>query len=210
MSGRRRLVWFAALLAPLLVAAAVLGGGGGDDHLTPAPETRVRHAKRAPMAPRLQARASERIARAVLWREAEAARREDPHGEPGPTLRVLRLHRRTGAEAEPAARRFFTAFSLYEVGRFDEAVGRQLRASTTGAIADRLLSAPPRVPPGLSRPERAYLGQLEFVPGEPDASGRRLVSGELVGVVQRGGHEEEIAIEVRRSGRGWLVSGLGR
>jgi hypothetical protein len=162
------------------------------------------------LAPQLRARAAERIAGAQIRHEAQAARREDPHREPGPTPSVLRLYERTRAEAEPAARRFFAAFSLYEVGRLDEEVGRELRVGATPAFAEQLLSAPPRMPRGVSKPERAFVRRLEFVPGEPDASGRRLVSGELVGVVQRGGGEETIAIELRRSGGGWRVSGLGR
>jgi hypothetical protein len=161
------------------------------------------------LAPQLRARAAERITRAEIRDEAQAARREDPEGEPGPTPRVLRLYERTAADAELAARRFFAAFSLYEVGRLGAGVTREVRVTATPAFANQLLSAPPRVQPGVSKPERALLGRLEFVPGEPDASGRRLVSGELVGVVQRGGREETIAIELRRSGRGWRVSGLG-
>lgn len=210
MSARRRFALFAALLAPLVVAAVLLANNGGEDEIARPPATRGPHDERAPLAPQLRARAAERIARAEIRREAEAARREDPHGEPGPTPRVLRLYERTRAEAEPAARRFFAAFSLYEVGRLDEEVGPELRAAATPAFAGRLLSAPPRMPPGLSKPARAFLRRLEFVPGEPDASGRRLVSGELVGLVRRGGGEETIAIELRRSGGGWRVSGLGR
>jgi hypothetical protein len=210
VSGRRRFALFAALLAPLVLAAVLLPSDGGDNEITRVPRTRFTHDERAPSAPRLQVRAAKRIARAEIRREAEAARREDPHDEPGPTPLVLRLYERTRAEAEPAARRFFAAFSLYEVRRLDEEVGRELRVTATPAFAEQLLSAPPRVPRGVSKPERASLGRLEFVPGEPDASGRRLVSGELVGVVQRGAGKETVAIELRRSGRGWRVSGLGR
>jgi len=210
VSGARRLVLFAALLVPLVVVAVLLANNGGEDEIARPSATRGPDDERAPLAPRLRARAAERIARASIRREAEAARRQDPHGEPGPTPRVLRLYERTRAEAEPAARRFLAAFSLYELGRLDEEVGRELRVGATPAFAEELLSAPPRVPPGVSKPERGSLGRLEFVPGEPDASGRRLVSGELVGVVQRGGGEETIAIELRRSGHGWRVSGLGR
>lgn len=209
MSGARRLALFAALLAPLVVAALLLASNSGEEELARPPATAGPHDGRAPLAPQLRARAAERIARAEIRDEAEAARREDPEGEPGPTRRVLRLYERTAADAEPAARRFFDAFSLYEVG-LDEEVGRELRVTATPAFAQQLLSAPPRVSRGVSKPERAFLGRLEFVPGEPDASGRRLVSGELVGVVQRGAGEDTIAIELRRSGRGWRVSGLGR
>jgi hypothetical protein len=210
VSARRRFALFAALLAPLVVAAVLLASNGGEDEIAPPPATRGTHYERAPLAPQLRARAAARIARAAIRRAAEAARREDPHGEAGPPAKTVRLYERTRAEAEPAARRFFAAFSLYEVGRLDKEVGRELRVIATPAFAERLLSAPPRVPPGVSKPERAVLRRLEFVPGEPDTAGRRLVSGELVGLVQRASGEETIAIELRRSGRGWRVSGLDR
>jgi hypothetical protein len=210
VSKRRRLVLVGALLAPLVAAAVLLANNAGEDEIARPPATRGPHDDRAPLAPQLRARVAERIARAEIRREAEAARREDPRGEPGPTARLLRLYERTRGEAEPAARRFFAAFSLYEVGRLGGDVGRELRVTSTGAFAQQLLGAPPRVPRGVSKPERAFLRRLEFVPGEPDASGRQLVSGELVGLVRRGGAEETIAIELRRSGRGWRVSGLGR
>jgi len=203
-------VLVAALLAPLVAAAVLLANNAGEDETARARATRGPHDEGAPLAPQLRARAAERIARAETRREAAAARREDPRGEPGPTPRVLRLYERTRAEAEPAARRFLAAFSLYEVGRLDEEVGRELRVTATRVFAEELLAAPPRVPRGVSKLERALLRRLEFVPGEPDASGRRLVSGELVGLVRRDGGEETIAIELRRSGRGWRVSGLGR
>ena len=210
MSARRRLALFAALLAPLVVAAVLLASNGGEDEIARPPATRGPDDERAPLASQLRARAAERIAHAAIRREAEAARREDPHGELGPPAKALRLYERTRAEAEAAARRFFAPFSLYEVGRLDEEVGRELRVTATPTFAQQLLSAPPRMPPGVSKPERALLRRLEFVPGEPGASGCRLVSGELVGSVLRRGGEATIAIELRRVGRGWRVSGLGR
>jgi hypothetical protein len=208
--GARRLALFTALLGPLVVAAVLLASDGGEDEIAQPPATPGAHDQRASKARGLRALAAERIARAQIRHEGEAARREDPHGEPGPAPMVLQLYRHTGAEAEPTARSFFAAFSLYEIGRLDEAVRRELRASATRAFADRLLSAPPRLPSGLSMPESAYLGRLEFVPGKPDASGRRLISGEFVGGVRRGGGAETIAVEVRLAAGGWRVSGLGR
>ncbi|MEK6326641.1 MAG: hypothetical protein AABM66_03820 [Actinomycetota bacterium] len=210
MSGARRVVLFAALLAPLLLAAVLLSRDGVEHESSQPQGTRPSHLEGAPSAPQLRARAAERIARADIRREADAARREDPHGEPGPTARVLRLYERTRAAAEPVARCFFAAFSLYEVGRLDEEVGPELRAAATSAFAGQLLSAPPRVPPGLSKPERAHLARLEFVPGEPSDAGTRLVTGELVGLVHRGAGSETLAIELRRRPGGWRVSGLGR
>jgi hypothetical protein len=210
VSGVRRRLLFAALLAPLVVAALLLANAGGKDELAGPRATSGSRDERAPSAPQLRARAAERIAGAQIRHEAQAARREDPQGEPGPRPRVRRLYERTRAEAQPAARRFFAAFSLYEVGRLDHAVARELRATATPAFAEELLAEPPRVPVGVSRAERGALGRLEFVPGEPDASRRRLVSGELVGVIRRGSRGETIAIGVRRWVGGWRVSRLGR
>jgi hypothetical protein len=210
VSGARRLWLFAGLVAPLVVATLLVASDGGEDEIARPAVTPGRGDQRAPLAPELRARAAERIARAQIRSEAEAARREDPHAEPGPRPEVLRLYERTRAEAEPVARSFFGAFSLYELGNLDAEVRGELRATATAAFAERLLSVPPRVAPGAPTLERARLGRLEFVPGEPDASGRRLVSGELVGVVRRDARGGTIAIELRRSGGGWRVSGLGR
>lgn len=209
MSGRRRSALVAVLLAPLGAAALLLGNHGGEDEVGQVPGSPSAGGEPAPSVPGLRARTAERVVRAENRREAEVARREDPHGEPGPTPQT-RVYERTRAAAEPAARRFFAAFSLYEAGLANIEVRREIRATATPAFAEELAAAPPRMPPGASRPERGFLGRLEFVPAEPDASGRRLISGELVGVVHRGAAVETIAIELRGSDRGWRVSGLGR
>jgi hypothetical protein len=210
VSRGRRLALLAVLLAPLGVSALLLGNHGGDDEkVGQVARSRTTGAARAPVST-LRARTAERVLRVENRQQARAALREDAHGEPGPPPEALRVFERTRAEAEPVARRFFTAFSLYEVGLADEAMERDLRATATRALTGELLYAPPRMPRGATKPERAFLGRLEFVPGAPDASGRRLISGELVGAVRRGGVAETIAIELRRAERGWRVSGLGR
>lgn len=210
MSGLRRLALFAVLLAPLVLAAVLLASHSEEGEVARAPGSTARPDVRASSAPELRGRTAERVVRAENRHEAEAARREDAHGEPGPTPQTLRVYERTRAAAEPVAGRFFAAFSLYEVGLADEKVRRELRATATPAFAEELLAAPPRLPPGASKPERAFLGRVGFVPGDAGASGRRLTSGELVGVVRRGAAAEPIAIELRRVGRGWRVPGLGR
>lgn len=210
MSGGRRLALLAVLSAPLVVTALVLASHDSEDEAGQVPGSSAMRGARAPSLPGVRARTAERVARAEGRHEAEAARREDAHGEPGPTPQTLRVYERTRAAAERVAGRFFAAFSLYEVGLADEKVRRELRATATPAFAEELLAAPPRLPPGASKPERAFLGRVEFVPGDPGASGRPLTSGELVGVVRRGAAAEPIAIELRRLGRGWRVPGLGR
>lgn len=111
--------------------------------------------------------------------------------------------------AEPTARRFFAAFSLYELGRLSARVERELRATATRAFARELISLPPRVPGGARAPARARFGALQLVPGRYAPSGE-LAELELIATVGREGERSPMAIEMRREPGGWRVSGLGR
>lgn len=139
------------------------------------------------------------------------ARRESPVGAPDHSRRKADLAALAAqAElAEPVARRFFSAFSLYELGELDGRVKAKLRVTASAPFARELIAAPPRTPGGAERPARARLGALEFVAGEVDPRRERLSGAELVGDVRRSGERSAIAIELVRERQDWRVGGLG-
>ena len=132
---------------------------------------------------------------------------EDPHGELGPRPAIVALYEHVQAKAEPVARRFFVAFSRYELGDRDAGVERALRVNATAAFARELLAAPPRFVAG-ARPAPATLGRVELVPGH--SKGGRLLGAEIVGLTRRDEREEPLSIELEAERGGWRVSGLGR
>lgn len=129
--------------------------------------------------------------------------------EPGPRARDLRWLDRQRARAEPVARRFFAAFSRYELGEVDRRIEAQLRATATRHFAAELRRSPPRTTIGSSSTPRGALGGLEFVAGRLDDRGE-LRSGELVGSVRRGERRSPIALEVVQLAGEWRVAGVGR
>lgn len=207
MSTRRRLLLALAIIAPLAGSAALLATRSDprdhpDADSSPTSEPVV-------FASRGEIR--EQAARAIRLSDRRhrrrEARREDPHGEPGPRPATVALYEGAQAEAEPVARRFFAAFSRYELGDRSAGVARALRAGATAAFARELLAAPPRRVTGAPAAP-ASLGRVEFVPGTSD--GGRLVGAEIVGVTRRDGRAEPISIELEAERDGWRVSGLGR
>jgi hypothetical protein len=212
MTRRARVGLFVLLCLPLFAVASWL-------ILRDAPAEEPAPAPAAPLA-----QTNSRLEQAARARALEATRRADrrrelrvvqaergqaeelPGGEPAPPASAP--HSGAQRSAEPIARRFFAAYSLYELGRLDDRVRAGLEATATGPFAAALLGAPPRVPPGAEAPPRAELGPLQLVPlaGE----GRSLESIELVGAVRRGAASETFAILLERHGRPWLVTGVGR
>lgn len=200
MSRRARIGFVAACALGLAAVAFGLAGLEGADREPAVAERGVVHVDAA----------RERLREAVEARHRHelrrSARREDPHGEPGPTAATLRVYACAQDVAEPVARRFHDAFSRYELG-----LGgwrRGLAATAEPALVRDLVATPPRLGRG-SRPQRARLGRLELVPLSPGRPSQRLRSIEMVGTVHRGGRREPIALELRgREGR-WLVAELG-
>lgn len=200
MSAAKRIALTAALLAPLVVAVALVaqGGEGGQS-----PETEAAASTAS------VTREGATVLRAVK-RERRGVRRhqimrEDPDSEAGPTSKALKVELKLLVGAEPVARRFFAAFSLYELGRVDRATARQIERTSTSALA-RTLASVPRV---FGAPSRARLGPVQL-------GGVRRVRGkaaalELIGRVSRDGRSRTISIQLVRASAGdsWRVAGLG-
>jgi hypothetical protein len=129
--------------------------------------------------------------------------------EPGPRARDLRRVDRQRVRAEPVARRFFAAFSRYELGELDPRIGAQLRATATEGLVAVLIESPPRTTTLSSSTTRGQLGRLIFVAGEVSSRGE-LRGAELVGWVKRGARRSPIAIEVVQMKGERRVSGVGR
>lgn len=211
MSERARMAVFGLAVA-MLVGAGAYFALREDSAEPPSDRGAI-----AASAPAQRASASEQVLTEIRHHKREEvvaeARREDPineeddHGQRPHDLQVLEDE---GERAEPIARRFFSAFALYELGDVDRRIDHELRATATAAFARELLAAPPRIPPGTERLARAKLGRLEFVAGKADPKRRRLVSGELVGSVDRAGKRSPLAIGVIVKRGGWRVAGLGR
>lgn len=200
MSAPARIGFVGACTLALAAVAFGLAGLDGEDRDPAGAERGIARADAA----------RERLQQAVEARHRHelrrTARREDPHGEPGPTAATPRIYARANAAAEPVARRFHAAFARYELG-----LGgwrRDLAATAEPALVRDLVAAPPRVMRG-SRPERARLGRVELVPLSSARPSPRLRSIELVGTVHRGGRREPIALELRRRDGRWLVAELG-
>lgn len=139
----------------------------------------------------------------------EARALEPPHGEEdAPRPRDLRRIERQGAEAERIARRFFAAFTRYELGLLAPLTEARLRETATARLSRLLLAEPPRLPAGREPPALAELGAVEFAP----AAVRRgeIRTAELVGWVDRAGNRTPLAIDLELRARGWRVSGIGR
>lgn len=205
MSRRGRVAAFVVCCGLLIAAAAVLIVVGPSEPPAEPAETTSTTAG-PPEFQELEEQAQEREERAEprIARNGVAEHEEEPESPA--------IYERTRRIAEPVARRFFAAYSLYEVGRLDAAVRRELLATAAPDFAEQLLGAPPCVPAGGARPRRAELGRrLQLVPGAQEAPQAELTSIELVGEVLRAGEGSEIlAISMELDGRRWVVTGLGR
>lgn len=195
MSRARRLGLLGAAVALLALVALLLSSSDGARRGGNPPSAEADSQDSARLLGQLSVRAQAR-------RRAEL-RREDPHGEPGPTAATLRRCGGIEREVEPLARRFHSAFSRYELGL---PAAEALRRTATPGLARSLLQTPPRSPRRKSL-EPARLGRLELLPVE--ARDGRLTRVELVGQLRRDGRPEPIAIELRRTSEGWRVVGLG-
>lgn len=203
LTWRKRAALFAALVVPLAAVAVYLGVAPEDEAPTPDREAR-------------------RDARSEVVREAGRAAAEahehpshsekDPgHGEPGPRPQDLALAKNTGLAAERVARRFHSAFARYELGEVDSAVRGEIEATATSQFARELLRRPPRIPPGVEPPPPAALGtRFEFVPLRGDPSGTRIITGDLVGQVIRGGERDPISFSMVLERGRWRVAAVGR
>ena len=214
MSWRGRIALFCAAAALLAAGAALLAlggdrrgeerrakgagaeGAGGPKASAPAPAQALEELRRVE---------DERGERGRPPRAIQKLERVEEHEAPS-ELEWLHDERRT---AEPIARRFFAAFSLYELGRHPAGVELELRATATRGFARELIAMPPRVPARGRAPARARLRELELVPGRYAPSGE-LLELELLATVSREGRRSPLAIEMRREPGGWRVSGLGR
>lgn len=203
MSRRSRIVVFAALCLLLATAGALLIALGPSQ--TPPPAAEPRATSGRPEFEELERQAVQRQQRVEprILRDGVAEHEEEPPPPP--------IYEQTRRVAEPVARRFFAAYSLYEIGRLDRAVERDLRTSADPDFAEELLSALPRVPTGGARPPRAELGRLQLVPGAQDAPQAELTSIELVGDVRRAGEGSALlAISLELLDGRWRVRGIGR
>ena len=222
MSERwRRGLLAAVLCLPLLATAAFLtfGGGGGSSPQEgpPAGSAADKEALAeaagtpagTPMLPR------KRIDR-VLRQGAPELNRPSGGDQEGDGLseneQTDRLYAETLAEAEPLARRFWAAYSRYELGELDPAAAAELRVTASPAFASELLDEiPVRLPVGAKRPKRAELGKLQIRLAGSDNTPTELNTIDLVGAVIRGGTREPLALELSRfPGGDWRVAGLGR
>lgn len=205
MSRRSRLVVFCGLCLLLVVAGAVLIALGPSETPPPTPETTTADTGR-PEFEELEERAERRGERLTpqILKNGVAEHEEEPPPPP--------IYEQTRKVAEPVARRFFAAYSLYEIGKVDASVSRDLTATSDPEFSAELLSAPPRLPPGDKRPPRAELDRrLQLIPGPQEVSQEELTSIELVGDVRRSGEGTALlAISMELEGRRWRVTGLGR
>jgi len=144
-------------------------------------------------------------------RGRRAALRSDTEGEPGLPRRDLASYAAVQAKAEPVARRFFAAYSLYEIDGLGRELAAELRATATERFAAQLLARPPLLPITAKQPVRAMLlGALELVPLAGEQPSARLRKAEFIGRVDRGGEETPTAITITLRRDGWRVSGIGR
>lgn len=205
MSRRGRLVVFCGLCLLLVAAGAVLIALGPSERPPPPAETTTADRGR-PEFEELEEKAERRQERAeeTIARNGVADHEEEPPPPP--------IYERTRKVAGPVARRFFDAYSLYEIGRLGASVRRELTVTSDADLAAELLSAPPRLPAGGRHPKRAELGhRLQLVPGAQDGSQEKLTAIELVGDVRRPGEKAVLlAIAMELDGRRWRVTGLGR
>ena len=214
MSRRARLVLFAVAAAVLVGAGALfaLDGGEGRAGRVAAADRSGSAEVRAEEVKAIQDQVVDDAAAEVDAERARELRAHDPreerhHAEPRPA--DIRRLERIEAEAEAVARKFFAAFARYELGTVDAAIREAFRRTVTPRFARTLLGDPPRIPPGVERPVRAALGELQFVAGESDPEELEVREGELVGEVDRDGSRTPIAIEVVNHG-GWRVAGVAR
>lgn len=217
MSERARIALFALAVA-LLAGAGLFFSSRGDPESAQPVDAR----SRALSVPAGAAAAEELEARGQVLSQLERSQREakvdaaaelDPtKGEhTGPKPADLERLERIEAEAEPVARRFFAAFSRYELGELDRRIERELRATSTADFADELIGVPPRLPAGAELPARGELSErLDFVAGESDPARREVLAAELVSYVDRDGERSPIAIEMTLERGRWLVAGIGR
>ncbi|MQA76087.1 MAG: hypothetical protein GEU88_17430 [Solirubrobacterales bacterium] len=125
-----------------------------------------------------------------------------------PPARVRRVQREARRGALAVARRFFAAFSRYEVLEDDVALDRQLRATATSQLARELLEAPPRLPPGMKPPAAARLVRTDFI-AIAGAHGR-VTEAQVVAYAKRAGEASTLGLELLRVGEAWRVSALTR
>lgn len=139
-------------------------------------------------------------------RRAPHAPREAPPPEP----EIERRDRAVLAAAVPVARRFLSAFALYEVADLDGRVREELQASATAAFFSELVSQPPRLPPGAEITPARVVGGFELIPIKVDAAARELVEVELVGTMIRAEERTPIALRMRREDDAWRVAGVSQ
>jgi hypothetical protein len=109
---------------------------------------------------------------------------------------------RPSSEARSVARRFVAALLRNELGDAPRPAGRDLRATSTPALARFVLARRPRVPAAMRPPARGELVALEPLP--TGAHGR----AELAATIERGGQIAGLVLELRRRGGRWWVSAL--
>jgi hypothetical protein len=142
--------------------------------------------------------------------EKQAARAGDQPQSRGPRAhgRKAQAVRAAGGAATEEARRFFAAFSLYEIGRLDGQVRATIAATATTAFARELLTQPPVLPPGMKPPPRASLASATFIPAKGSELPVRM--GGVVVAIERAGKRTDASLEMRLVGGRWRVAALGQ
>lgn len=221
MRRERRVALIAAVLCTPLTAAAVLLIGRSGDMAPAAPESSVAGSAlekedlaAAPL-PSEEPIAIEEELEKRFKKTGAPAERADAAGnteESAETIDTQALLERTLAESEPVARRFFDAYSLYEIARSSARVEAELTATATSALRGQLLGQmPPRIPATLERPPRASIGALQIRLAGSSNRPDELGSIDLLGEVRRSDERHPIAFEMLRDEAGeWRVAGLGR
>jgi hypothetical protein len=202
----RRWLVLAAVVAALAAAAIVTGlrrqgAAPAASATATAPAPRIGPAPVIPRARRARGEGEEaKAARAARQPQSRGPRADSP---------VARAERRAARAALARARRFFDAFSRYEVGQLDSARRRALAASATPAFARELLSHPPALPRRGTRPPRASVEAANFIPAHPPSARAPKRAGVAVLTLSRGARRGSASLAMLRLAEGrWRVAGL--
>jgi hypothetical protein len=198
--SRRRAVFAAALTA--LAAGAVLfslldPGEHVDEH--PRRDVGARQgvlhpsARGAPSGGELAARSF--LARLQL-KAAERSRRgeNESYAAPG------------AAEAAAVAERFVRAYLRYEVGALTRTDRDALRRSATPRLADELLGAPVRIPPGMRPPAERFVGLGAIRPAAVGGAAGLSAAA----LTRQNGRPQILGLSIVGRGGRWAVAGIGR
>ena len=113
------------------------------------------------------------------------------------------LHTRVKTPPLRVARAFMGAYLRYDVGQVDSKVRETFNQTATPALAHRLLSAPPSIPPTLSHQARAVPRErLGFLDGQLSRDGRRMTA---TATVLSGPDASSLELRLAWKGSRWLI-----